>query len=439
MITPNFQLSQTHKTVTMIVRAPHCHLDKLEVKVQDDVLLFKCTPYFLRLTLPGKLVDCDENRKVSFDVESGEFTFTYSKLCPGEHFDNLELIPNIIIPTQLGNYPQTAALIQEVSESNQTVTSPVSITSGWDYRYGFVLQNSIDFNLSATALDEVFDVDPCKTTLHERHKLKIQYEQGKFNVHHYIADYLDNGEILDLRAQEHTLESDLVLNSNEMNFLDGLPGLPYDLTVQQITWCYTGVLDILFAYCYDQRTTHFEGNIESGWTISKLAASLCWCEVFDTPRDAIISAFRRSLIYPLYRNFELSQTVFSDLKALISCQERHILRAFIQIYGMFLHGDRNVLNNLYIKSYLSYIMKWDPDHWKATVNEVLQMEITKQEIGLNLEQIENSLIPNSALATLSIRDESEDEIDSDDEESSSCSSDDDSTSGWSSSDPDTSL
>ena len=40
-----------------------------------------------------------------------------------------------------------------------------------------------------------------------------------------------------------------------------------------------GLVDILYAYCYDARATGGETSVESGWTISTLSSTLSWLQV----------------------------------------------------------------------------------------------------------------------------------------------------------------
>ena len=41
------------------------------------------------------------------------------------------------------------------------------------------------------------------------------------------------------------------------------------------------IVDILFAYAYDYRTTEGDRSVESGWTINKLSSTLSWLEVVN--------------------------------------------------------------------------------------------------------------------------------------------------------------
>ncbi len=42
---------------------------------------------------------------------------------------------------------------------------------------------------------------------------------------------------------------------------------------------YLGLVDVLLACCYDDRTTQSEPTVESAWTVAKLSGTLSWLEV----------------------------------------------------------------------------------------------------------------------------------------------------------------
>ncbi|ENN76804.1 protein SHQ1 homolog [Dendroctonus ponderosae] len=430
MITPRFHLSQDENSVTISIRAPYCSLSQLEIDVDEEVFLFSSKPYYLRLTLPGKIVE-DERSKSSFDTDSGEFLFTYHKEQPGEYFKDLELITKLLTVKVDAHCEKGTIPIEVISEHD---TEPgESIVSNPEFGYGFALRNSNDFMKVSSAFDDIFEVNPCEVSLKERRKLRIQYEQGKFNMDHYMADFIDNDQICEVISQKFSLgekqDSSFSFTEMELDFLKDLPNKQYNLSMEQIAYCQNGLIDLLFAYCYDQRITEFEGNSESSWDINKLAATLCWFEGFAKPKAAIISAFRRSLIYPLYRHFELSQTVFNDLKTLISSNIKEIVRVLIKIYNIFLHGDRYIINQIFIKDYIIYVMKWDSDLWNKTVQEVTTLKVAKVDLGLNLMEIEDGFIPHCEFAALTINDDSDhDASDSDDYSSSDGSTDDSSSS-----------
>ncbi|XP_076262336.1 protein SHQ1 homolog [Rhynchophorus ferrugineus] len=449
MITPRFKLTQDDKCVSINIRAPYCNLRELDIDIDENVFLFSCKPYFLRLILPGNIMG-NEHMKSSFDTESGEFSFICMKQNTGEYFKDLDLITKLLVPKVEANYQEGSINIEVLSENYNTEdicisddkedeTKEDSNQPNLNDGFGFALRARKDFVRICSTFDEVFEIDPCEVSLPQRHKLRLQYEQGKFNADHYIADYIEDTEISELISLKSPLINDkdsFNFTNSELDFLKDLPNIQYTLSEQQIKYCYNGLLDILFAYCYDQRSTYFDGNIESGWTIVKLASTLSWLDAFETPKEALVTAFRRSVIYPLYRHFQLSQTVLQDLKDLISLDERYLIRILIQIYHIFLKGDccRYILNNLFIRDYITYIMKWNKEQWKSTVQEVLATNVKKEDLGLNLQEIEDGFNLQEKFANIRIND-GDDSDDNDD--SSEDSSEDSSSSGSCSSDSET--
>ncbi len=103
---------------------------------------------------------------------------------------------------------------------------------------------------------------------------------------------------------------------------------------------YLGLIDIIFAFAYNHRTTEGEANVrfqftlmynaqyvlcddccvllmqvESAWTICKLSPTLSWLEVYrGSVHDVVYSCIRRSLCYPLYRHWELSLALLQDTR-----------------------------------------------------------------------------------------------------------------------------
>lgn len=65
----------------------------------------------------------------------------------------------------------------------------------------------------------------------------------------------------------------------EFDLLKELPNKEYLLEVEDIKKLCLNIVDILYASCYNHRTTLGENNVESGWTINKLSSTLCWFQV----------------------------------------------------------------------------------------------------------------------------------------------------------------
>lgn len=424
MLTPRFKLSQNDKSLTIEIRAPYCSLRELQVEMDENVFLFFCKPYFLRLFLPGKLVE-NENFKSSFDCESGKFTFTYDKAECGEHFEDLDFLTKFLVTKVETNYANKPNIL--VIDNEAKLPSDGDLSQG----FGFALMGHRNFVAVSTEFSEVFEIEPSEVNLKERRKLRLQFEQGKFDMGHYLADYIENDDIVSLiqlkTPWNNINDNDITFSNKELDFLKDLPNVNYQLSELQIKYAFNGLIDILYAYCYDGRTTNYDTNSESGWTIVKLAATLSWLDAFDNTKDVLISAFRRSVTYPLFRHFDLSSKVLEDLRQLLKLSEKYIIKCLIQIYYIFLGGDccRYVLNNLFIKDYIIYIMNWDRNKWRKFLEEVDSIEIKKEELGFNLSEIEQGFTLENKMKNLKICIMSDD---SDDRSSESSESDDSSES-----------
>ncbi|KAJ8923635.1 hypothetical protein NQ315_010215 [Exocentrus adspersus] len=419
MLIPRFSLSQDPKTLTIKLLARYCKLGDLEVEVEENCFLFSCCPYYLRLSLPGRIVDND-NTKSSYDTDTGEFTFTFDKVIPGEEFEDLAYITKFLVKKVDASYGFEDENEKIVVLSGDTVEEDIGeVKDCLTFGFGFALQGGAYFKSIHTEYFDVFNVDPFKQSLEERRKLRLKYEVLKFDKDYYLGDLLEPDDIEGIIQQVppwKTHTSSAHFTNKELDFLKDLPNKDYKLSEIQTNYVFNSLIDILYAYCYNQRVNEYEENSESGWNIATLSASLSWLDVFETPRETLVFAFRRSLIYPLYRNFNLSLKVLDDLHQLLHLGEEYILKCLIEIYYIFLNGDscRYILNNLFIKDYIIYVMKWDKSKWLEYLESLYKVTIKKDELGLNLREIEEDIVLIQQMMNLDVKDDENDSTDSED-------------------------
>lgn len=426
MITPRFSLSQDALTLTINIRAPYSNLSELDVNVEENRFIFVCSPYYLRLNLPGNILD-NENRKSAFDSDTGLFTFTYEKETANEEFPNLDFITTLLQPKTVDVFECGRKIEVLTSESASDVSDPSSA------KYGFALRGGYNFKSVNCEFNDIFKIDPFDVEFAERTALRLSIEQGKFDPGHYVADLIEDEEIKEIIKVncpwENLVEESIMFCDKELDFMKDLPNIDYNLSTEQVNYCLNSLLEMLFAYCYDRRTTFYEGTCESDWTISNISASLCCFDSFSDPKSAVICAYRRSLIYPLYRSFSLCEKVFEDLKCLLKLGPKYVIRCLINVHEIFLNrsSGRYILNKLFIDDYVVYMMKCDLNGWKKLVETLMKVKIGKGELGLGLNEIENSISDNElagALAELKVLDDDEDSDDTiteDSESDSSCS------------------
>ena len=123
--------------------------------------------------------------------------------------------------------------------------------------------------------------DPDKTPVEERRKLRILNEDEKFDCDHYLADFFDDTEMIETCILKYKPEDDESDDYTEKEFdcLKSLPKRTYLLDKLEKFYAYAGMIDILYAYCYNDRINCGESNVESGWTISKMSSTLSWFDV----------------------------------------------------------------------------------------------------------------------------------------------------------------
>ena len=91
--TPRFEVTQNDEYVLINIAVPYVRVSDAEFVVEGTTFSFHCTPYLLKLTLPGPCVD-DERAKATYDLEKDHGTITchLPKLHHGTHFENLDLV-----------------------------------------------------------------------------------------------------------------------------------------------------------------------------------------------------------------------------------------------------------------------------------------------------------------------------------------------------------
>ena len=95
MITPHFEVSQDADFVTIRIRVPHAHMEDGEFYVQDHEFKFHLRPYFLRLTFRQLLAE-DGREAATYDAAAGILPVRVPKATPGEHFDDLGMLSELL-------------------------------------------------------------------------------------------------------------------------------------------------------------------------------------------------------------------------------------------------------------------------------------------------------------------------------------------------------
>lgn len=190
---------------------------------------------------------------------------------------------------------------------------------------------------------------------------------------------------------QSSTDSYFAFNDEEQEVLRSLQNQEYLIDREMKPIIYLGLVDLLFAYSYDHRTTMGESTVESCWTICKLSGTLCAFDQFKSLKDVIICCLRRSITFPLYRAFELSLKVFEDVVVLLKLGRRAVLKAMIAFRQLTRSNEQMFLfDRIFITDYLIWLQSSCSDKiLKSLASELHHFKFTKSLISdWDLENLE---------------------------------------------------
>ncbi|KAJ2797018.1 hypothetical protein H4R21_004487, partial [Coemansia helicoidea] len=439
MITPRFSVRQDEAHVYITIHAPHVRAQSVEFDVDDDQFKFFASPYYLRLTFPGRVAE-DDGSSASFDAASGDISVVLSKQTPGESFANLDLLSSLLATRQereaaesgSGAAPPKRPVIEEIGAVESTADGVDSILEqaradedfDWELpqslgaeegerllvgteKYGFNQQYSGYLAHVHNTANEVNEVaDPENMSGEERRRGRTACEDAKFDAEYYMADYLYDDEIQLLvqstsqfavalqrqrRAADSGDQEETVVGA-EAGFSDAETKQMADLPrkahlISDKRAIYLGLVDLLFAYALELRINQGESTVESAWTVGAVSATLSNLEQFDSLRTAAVACFRRGLAYPLYRNWELCEKALNDVYAICRLGRRAILKALLAMKRLFdAHDIYYIYSKLYIDDYCVWLQTGASDKAiRSLAHKLHGLEVAKSEIGWDLD------------------------------------------------------
>ena len=119
---PRFSITQTPATVVIAIKLPFIRVSSSETLIEGNKFTFSCSPYLLKLTFPGEIVD-DEARpaKGVYDPNdcNGTLTVTVHKAVEGA-FEDLDMTTKLLQPRALKKAAAAGPPLIEVvsSETN---------------------------------------------------------------------------------------------------------------------------------------------------------------------------------------------------------------------------------------------------------------------------------------------------------------------------------
>lgn len=401
MLTPNFELDQNENYLIIKIKARFANVNETEIDVNGNEVIFYSSPYYLRLHLPGEVTETDSSSG-SYDWESYVFTFTLNKAIPGEHFQDLELINKFLTPKKTHIINPSIEIINRNSNDDSEnddsdidcnfLQKPILEINDISMKYGFANQTQHAFNNFNDEFFEIIDIKNADDLNFDKRKsLQVTKEISDFCDDHYLADLMMEPSELQsiLNFKPFWFDVKCALNDSQTNILKSFGNKEYLLSKEDKKSALLSLIDIIYAYCYNIRTNLGEENSESAWLINKLSSTLSWFQSFDTFDETVRSCIRRSLCYPLYRRWDLSILVLSDVHKIFKNGCIYLLTCLLDIYKMFNSNEpRYILNQLYIKDYCIWIQQLNIMHFETITKLLDDYKIEKNILQLDLEELE---------------------------------------------------
>ncbi|KAI7876155.1 SHQ1 protein-domain-containing protein [Mucor mucedo] len=449
MITPTFKVEQDNDTVTIVINTPYVRAQDVDLHVEGTEFRFYLRPYFLRLHFPGNILE-DDDSKASYDPSVGQFTIRVTKETKGEHFPDLDLLTKLLARTGESNVkasePKKPMIevvggsetigeteIQDAIDFNWELPQEVPIATELSItaHYGFNNQYHGYFTHVQETMNEINEiVDPEKSTAESRRAERIESENNHFDEDHYCMDFINDEEIKELmkyktvfskelkRVQknaknvetkaakpliqevdasgdidmdglsiEDANETLLKFSSKEEATMKDLPNKEYLLSFEKAT--YLGLVDLMFAYCYNYRVTEGDNNVESVWCIGRISPTISSLEQFSLLKDVMVSCYRRALTYPLYRNLALCEKVLQDVYIMFRLGKRAILKALLDMKYLFDHHDvYYVYSKIFLDDYCVWIQHANENVLRTLAHELHHFKVDKNELNFDIVELE---------------------------------------------------
>ncbi|SCV05413.1 LANO_0H06942g1_1 [Lachancea nothofagi CBS 11611] len=402
MLTPRFSITQDDEFLFICINIATVRFNasSLEMVADDNLFIFHLSPYYLRLRFSKGLID-DERSEAEFKAQDESIRIRIPKANKGEFFEDLDL-PTKLLARQ-GDLvaadalePATKShkgpLIQEIESSeDKNELQQVGEDFNWEIqqapalvsdaakiltsKYGFDDKYDTAIGVSVANGNDINEIDqPDKCNGEERIEERLRKENLKFDPEYYVSEFMtakygneDDLEINGIRTllkftpplakkflkwYKHAADKDSIMDiefsEKEQNQMqNNLPKKTY--LVDDVKRLYLTILSLLFAYNFEQTENEGIHNSESAWTIGKLAPQLSFLDqLILKPEDAgdfsiikalIVTGIRRSLSYPLHRNYELSMKVWDYVYYILRGGKRLVIQALLDIHEVFRFHD----------------------------------------------------------------------------------------------------
>ncbi|XP_041650908.1 protein SHQ1 homolog isoform X2 [Cheilinus undulatus] len=350
-------------------------------------------------------------------IFSGIFFVQVPKETPGEHFEGLQLLTQLLAPKgSRSAKPLVEVLNTDCLESEGKDEDEDEEEFDWHVeqeifkesseekqKYGFGNQRYGVFARLQEEMGDVIDVkNPEESTSAERRQARLHAEACAFSPDHYLADLYEDEEIKRLLkyrpwwttlspSTEQEGETSISFTNSEKEQLRKFNNRSYLLDKVSRHQVWLSLVDILLAYSYEIRSTAGEHSVESPWTIRKLSGTLCWLESYNSLQEVLVSFGRRVLCFPLYRHFSIVSAAVRDTAVILKLGKSCVLRCLLDIHKILRESDPSyILNDLYITDYCIWTQQVKSKRMTALALMLQDVPLQKKDLELELEELEEA-------------------------------------------------
>lgn len=445
MITPFFTITQDDEFIRLQVKISHARFNAktIEMVADSQLFIFSLPPYYLRLRFPYNCVD-DERSHAEFDSKNECVDIRIPKETKGQDFPDLDLTAKLLARNNEEEVKKP--LIQELDNNDIEQVMQEGEDFNWEIsqdnpeeklmpstKYGFDNQYNDIVGVSISNGNDINELgDPENTDDNQRILERLIKENIKFDPEYYASDYLVELEDEDykqliqwknpvtakfMKWYKNKLEDENIMpiefTKTEQEKMLDLPKKSYLLSTNHKTELLVLLVSLLFSYHFDMRETDGEHNTESAWTIGKLTPQLSFLDSKlsikndlnddNLLRSAVITGIRRSLCYPLHRNYNFAMKCWNDVYYNLRGGKRLIIQSLIDCKELFRFHD---VYYVYDKIWLQDLTSWIINDVNESMIRVLAHDLKRELDKILKEEITFEKLDPSKM----------DEGDSDDED-----------------------
>ncbi|CAD8064554.1 unnamed protein product [Paramecium sonneborni] len=393
LITPEFLIEQDEKHIIIKLRLPYVKPTKSEFSMIGKQFSFFLKPYLLQLTFNEFLKDSEQPSKAVYDPETYSLKVYLEKLNLGENFTQLDMIGLLMNKKSKKNKQFQGRLIQVIESTNNKNDIKNNDDNEENQQQGYVNPFCYGFNNQYTDVfddleEELYEIailDPKQISQENRKEIALQVILKEFDKDAYLFDLLENEQVDEILIYEFQIQNQFTIE--EINKISKFGKREY--LIENKEQCILGILDILFAFLYENNLFQGDLNQESAITINQLSSQFSAFYIENSLENVLINNYQRALTFPMIRSFEICVKT-KNLLIEVLRNKIQIIKILLAVESLFSKAKpRNYLNLIYLQDYIVWAQSLQEDDLKDLSKKINKLKIDKSQLQLNIPIIEN--------------------------------------------------